>query len=96
MTMTISEQVSRFVAMKQKLGYRFVRSGRVLHSFASFAEARNETFIRSETASSGHPRRRRHRGLNGSESCTQSMTSVAGCTPRMRVTKCRLAMLWAV
>ena len=50
MTTTISEHVSRFVAMKQKLGYRFVRSGQVLHSFASFAEARNETFIRSETA----------------------------------------------
>ncbi len=50
MTMTISEHVSRFVMMKQKLGYRFVRSGRVLHSFASFAEACNETFIRSETA----------------------------------------------
>ena len=50
MTMTIREEVGRFVAMKQKLGYRFVRSGQVLHSFASFAEARNETFIRSETA----------------------------------------------
>ena len=50
MTMTIREEVGRFVAMKQKLGYRFVRSGQVLHRFASFAEARNETFIRSETA----------------------------------------------
>ena len=50
MTITISEQVGRFVAMKQRLGYRFIRSGQVLHSFASFAEARNETFIRSETA----------------------------------------------
>ena len=50
MTMTISEHVSRFVAMKQKLGSRFVRSGQVLHSFASVAEARNETFVRSETA----------------------------------------------
>jgi len=50
MTKTISEHVSRFVAMKQKLGYRFVWSGGMLHSFARFAEARNETFIRSETA----------------------------------------------
>ena len=50
MTTTISEHVSRFVAMKRKLGYRFERNERVLSSFASFAEARNETFIRSETA----------------------------------------------
>lgn len=48
--MTISEQVGRFVAMKRKLGYRFVYAGSMLSSFASFAEARGETFIRSETA----------------------------------------------
>ena len=46
--------------------------------------------------SSGHRRRRPHHGLYGSASCTQSMTSAVGCTPRMPVTKCRLAMLWAV
>jgi len=50
MTIMISEQVRRFVAMKQKLGYRFVRSGQELHSFARFAEARYETFVRSKTA----------------------------------------------
>jgi len=50
MTITISEHVERFVAMKQKLGYRFVRSGQVLHRFASFAEARDETLMRSKTA----------------------------------------------
>lgn len=50
MTITISDQVERFVAMKQKLGYRFAWNGWVLHSFASFAEARDETLIRSETA----------------------------------------------
>ncbi len=50
MTMTISEQVSRFVAMKQKLGYRFGRCEGMLHSFARFAEDRDETFIHSTTA----------------------------------------------
>ena len=50
MTMTISEHVGRYVAIKQKLGYRYTRPGRILYSFARFAEARNERFIRSETA----------------------------------------------
>lgn len=50
MTMTISEQVSRFVAMKQKLGYRFGWCEGMLHSFARFAEDRDETFVRSATA----------------------------------------------
>ncbi len=50
MTITISEHVERFVAMKQKLGYRFVRSGQDLRSFARFAEVRDETFMRSKTA----------------------------------------------
>ncbi len=50
MTITISEHVERFVAMKQKLGYRFVRSARELRSFARFAEVRDETFMRSKTA----------------------------------------------
>ena len=49
MTTTVTEHVGRFVAMKQKLGYRFTRSGQVLRNFASFAEERNETFIRSGT-----------------------------------------------
>ena len=50
MTITITEHVGRFVAMKQKVGYRFTQGGQVLRSFAKFAEARNETFIRSGTA----------------------------------------------
>ena len=50
MTTTIAEHAGRFVAMKQKLGYRFIRCGQVLRSFARFAEARGETFIRSGTA----------------------------------------------
>ncbi len=50
MTTTITEHVGRFVAMKQKLGYRFTQSGQLLRSFARFAEDRNETFIRSRTA----------------------------------------------
>ena len=49
MTTTITEHVGRFVAMKQKLGYRFTRSGQLLRSFARFAEDRNETFIRFRT-----------------------------------------------
>ncbi len=48
--MTITEHVGRFVAMKQKLGYRFTSSGQLLHRFARFADARNETFVCSGTA----------------------------------------------
>ena len=50
MTPTITEHVSRFVETKQTLGYRFKTCGSMLRSFARFAEARNETFLRSETA----------------------------------------------
>ncbi len=50
MTTTIAEHVERFVAMKQKLGYRFTSSALLLRSFARFAEDRNETFLRSGTA----------------------------------------------
>ena len=46
----ITGDVERFVAMKRKLGYRFTRDASLLRSFARFAEARNERFIRSATA----------------------------------------------
>lgn len=49
MTTTIAEEAARFVAMRQKLGYRYKRNGEPLHSFARFAEDRGETFIRSTT-----------------------------------------------
>lgn len=49
MTTTIAEEVARFVAMRQKLGYRHKRKGERLQSFARFAEDRGETFIRSKT-----------------------------------------------
>ena len=47
---TITDHVERFVAMKQKLGYRFPSSAWPLQGFARFAEDRSETFIRSATA----------------------------------------------
>ena len=47
---TITEHIERFVAMKQRVGYRFTRSGKTLRIFARFAEGRDETFIRYETA----------------------------------------------
>ncbi len=47
---TITDHVERFVAMKQKLGYEFTRDAQLLRRFARFADDRNETFIRSETA----------------------------------------------
>ncbi|MDE0029848.1 MAG: tyrosine-type recombinase/integrase [Deltaproteobacteria bacterium] len=46
----ITDQVERYVAMKRKLGYQFTRGACPLRSFARFAEDRDETFIRSETA----------------------------------------------
>ena len=58
----ISEHVARFVAMKQKLGYRFTTQASILRNFARFAADRNETLIRSETvlewasAASSQPR----------------------------------------
>ena len=45
----ISDHVARFVAMKQKLGYRFKTHASILGNFARFAAERNETRIRSET-----------------------------------------------
>lgn len=45
----ISDHVARFVAMKQKLGYRFKTHASILENFARFAAGRNETLIRSET-----------------------------------------------
>ena len=47
---TITDHVERFVAMKQKLGYEYTRDAQLLRRFARFADDRNETFIRSETA----------------------------------------------
>ena len=58
----ISDHVARFVAMKQKLGYRFKTHATILGNFARFAADRNETLIRSETvlewasAASSQPR----------------------------------------
>ena len=49
MTTAITENVARFVAMKRKLGYRFKSEARVLRSFARFAAAQDEAFIRSAT-----------------------------------------------
>ena len=94
MTTTISEHVSRFVAMKRKLGYRFERNERVLSSFASFARLAMKHSSDPKPPSSGH--RRRHHSLKESEGCVRYMTLAAGCTPKMSATKCRLAMLWAV
>ena len=48
-TATMTGHIARYVAMKQKLGYRFTTNAAILRSFARFAEDRNETFIRSET-----------------------------------------------
>ena len=50
MTTTITDHVARFVEIKRSLGYRFTQNERMLRSFARFAEARNETCIRSGTA----------------------------------------------
>ena len=50
MTTTIADHVARFVGTKQALGYRFIKNEKMLGSFVRFAEARNETFIRSGTA----------------------------------------------
>ena len=45
--MTITNHVTRFVAMKQKLGYRFTTNAKVLTSFARFTA--EEEFIHSGT-----------------------------------------------
>ena len=50
MTPTITDHVARFAEIKRSLGYRFTQNERMLRSFARFAEARNETCIRSGTA----------------------------------------------
>lgn len=47
---TITDHVERFIAMKQKLGYRFTSSAWPLQDFARLAEDRSETFLRSATA----------------------------------------------
>ena len=46
-TMTITDHVTRFVALKQKLGYRFITNAKVLRSFARFAA--EDGFIHSGT-----------------------------------------------
>ena len=49
-TLTLTEPVDRLVAMKQQLGYRFTSNTYMLRSFVRFAERRNETVIRADTA----------------------------------------------
>ena len=41
---------TRFVSIKQQLGYRFIDNQYILQSFARFAEDRHETLIRANTA----------------------------------------------
>ena len=94
---TITDHVERFVAMKQKLGYEFTRDAQLLRRFARFADDRNETFIRSETAvECVHRHQQRDRSPSESECCTRCMPLLAVCTPRMPATKCRLVMFWAI
>ncbi|MDE0052830.1 MAG: tyrosine-type recombinase/integrase [Gammaproteobacteria bacterium] len=50
MTTTIIDHVARFLEINRSLGYRYAQPEQVLRSFARFAEARNETYVRSETA----------------------------------------------
>ncbi len=46
---TLSDHVERFVAMKQKVGYRYTGNAYRLRSFARFAGQRKETVVRSGT-----------------------------------------------
>ena len=48
-TKTLTEQVVRFVTLKQQLGYRFTTNEGALHRFARFAGDRHETFIQTGT-----------------------------------------------
>ncbi len=50
MTTTIIDHISRFLDMKRSLGYRVKQQEELLRGFARFAEARNETYVRSDTA----------------------------------------------
>ena len=50
---TLTDHVERFVAMKQKVGYRFTENARRLRIFARFAAQRNETLVRSATVLEG-------------------------------------------
>ena len=50
MTTTIIDHIARFLEIKRSLGYRFEQHEELLRRFARFAEARNETHVRSETA----------------------------------------------
>ena len=45
----MTEQVKRYVEMKQKLGYNFATQALMLHSFARFAQSRGETIVKSAT-----------------------------------------------
>ncbi len=62
MTTAISEHVAHFVAMKQKLGYRFKTDAGMLASLARFAADENEAFIRSETVLKWASEAASHRG----------------------------------
>ena len=48
--MTISDHVARYVAIKQHLGYEFTTNAEILSNFARFADARDEPFLRADTA----------------------------------------------
>ncbi len=50
MTTTIIDHIARFLDIKRSLGYRFKQQEELLRGFARFAEARNETYVRSDTA----------------------------------------------
>ena len=50
MTTTITDHVARYIETRQALGYRFATNEVLLKSFARFAEASGETFIRSGIA----------------------------------------------
>ena len=59
MTESLSELYTRYVSMKQALGYRFTGVAPRLRSFVRFAEQRNEQVIRCETVAAwlGDPAR---------------------------------------
>lgn len=50
MTTTIRHHIARYLEINRSLGYRFEQHEELLRRFARFAEARNETHVRSETA----------------------------------------------
>ena len=50
MTVCLNEQVADYIAFHQKLGYKFKENAQALQSFARFAQARNESFVHTQTA----------------------------------------------